>query len=110
MKANPSKPEVPAPDAASAVADLRLFRELRKLKAEVEQIQTPFRKTYQFWFGSCTAIFTALTVIFSGSSDQCVLCFVNAQDFEFVELAIPEAVGLSFHGLDLGVGSFQRAG
>lgn len=35
---------------------------------------------------------------------------MNAQDSEFIEFAITEAVGLSVHGLDLGVGSFQRAG
>ena len=44
----------------------------------------------------------------SGSSDQCVFCFMEAQDLEFEELVIAEAIGLTLHELDLVVGSFQR--
>ncbi len=32
---------------------------------------------------------------------------MDSQDLEFVELTISEPIGLSFHGLDLGVGAFQ---
>ncbi len=46
----------------------------------------------------------------SGSSDQCVFSLMETEDFEFEELTISEAVGLSFHGLDFVVGAFQRAG
>ena len=35
---------------------------------------------------------------------------MDAEDFEFEELVVAEAVGLAFHGLDLGVGAFQGAG
>src|SRR5690242_5736872 len=45
----------------------------------------------------------------NGSSDQCVFCFVDAQDLQFEEGLISEPVGLSFHGLDLGIGPFQRS-
>ena len=38
---------------------------------------------------------------YSGSSDQCVFCFVDAEDLQFEERTIPEAVGLTLHGLDL---------
>ena len=37
-----------------------------------------------------------------------VLGFVNAQDLEFVEFAVSEPLSLRLHGLDLGVGAFQR--
>ena len=35
--------------------------------------------------------------------------FVNAKDLQFEERAVTEAIGLAFHGLDLGVGAFQRS-
>ena len=43
-----------------------------------------------------------------GSSDQCVSCLMDAEDFQFEELVIAEAVRLAFHELDLCVSSFQR--
>ena len=35
---------------------------------------------------------------------------MQAKDFEFEELAIAEAIGLAFHGLDFVVDAFQGAG
>jgi hypothetical protein len=35
---------------------------------------------------------------------------VDGEDFEFEKLLISESISLVFHGLDLVVGSLQRAG
>jgi len=35
---------------------------------------------------------------------------VNGEDFQFEEVVISKAVGLSFHGLDFVVRPFQRSG
>jgi hypothetical protein len=35
---------------------------------------------------------------------------MDTEDFQLEELVIAESVGLAFHGLDLVVGAFQRAG
>src|SRR5262249_15001599 len=35
---------------------------------------------------------------------------MNRQDLQLEELTVAEAIGLAFHGLDLGVGAFQGAG
>jgi WD40 repeat protein/tRNA A-37 threonylcarbamoyl transferase component Bud32 len=44
-----------------------------------------------------------------GSSDKFVRSFMNGHDFEDEEVVVAKAVGLSLHGLDLVVSSFQRA-
>ena len=46
----------------------------------------------------------------TGSSDKCVLGFMNCLDFELEEFKVSEAVGLSFHGFDFVIGAFKRPG
>jgi hypothetical protein len=53
--------------------------------------------------------FGARTSPIAGSSDKFVRSFMNGHDFEDEEVVVAKAVGLSLHGLDLVVSSFQRA-
>jgi hypothetical protein len=61
-------------------------------------------------YGANTSrVTTGVEKTFFGSSDKFVRSFMNGHDFEDEEVVVAKAVGLSLHGLDLVVSSFQRA-